>query len=577
MKRLNDATFFMPPYAWLLTCVFCCTVLSFSHRVIDFNHTKDLLLCLGLILSGGVCCFITPTVPGSIPRMMIVGMFALLIAFGYHLSPISPGIANHTIRMGIHYSLALSFLYIYSRVVPIARRQSLCCTLLIVSAVLVSILAWMQYAGWLPTLFPVFPHYPQAMYSVFGNQNLLGGYLAIAIPIVLFQLIYSDTFKKSTTLILLLLIATCLISGSRSGWLAAIIGCLCILPYRSINASHWQLLPMVIVVIVGVFLFSPETTIDRITQSLSMEDIGFQVRRWIWIGAWELVLDYPLLGVGPGNFQYFSPEYMGLALTSDLDKTLYSNQIHTLYTHSTPLDLLVDFGMIGAAICVAWVYALIRYRASAVWGGAVAFSVYAFVNSVGPNTAHVIAGLLLFMTLKEGAEPSNKVAGTRQSNLYRGVPLVIVTLLSIGYISWIYIPSQQWAAARSAYIKQEEQTSIIVAYKKAVSTPHVYPQVLAEFGYLTQHGDPEGALVHMQQAAEELDTGEIHFALSQAYLDLDRPEKAAFHAEMGVMRWPYYAPGWVLWERSVPEALRPSITQQAQSWIPKEELPPLPN
>ena len=37
------------------------------------------------------------------------------------------------------------------------------------------------------------------------------------------------------------------------------------------------------------------------------------------------------------------------------------------------------------------------------------------------------------------------------------------------------------------------------------------------------------------------------------------------------MRWPHYAPGWKLWERSAAPELRPAIARQAQSWVMSEE------
>src|SRR5204863_422971 len=90
---------------------------------------------------------------------------------------------------------------------------------IVASAVVVAALALLQYAGWASYLFPVFPTYTQAMYSVFGNQDLLGGYMAIAVPLALARFIHRPRVIWAAAT--LAMVVTLVVSGCRSAWLAA--------------------------------------------------------------------------------------------------------------------------------------------------------------------------------------------------------------------------------------------------------------------------------------------------------------------------------------------------------------------
>ena len=68
-------------------------------------------------------------------------------------------------------------------------------------------------------------------------------------------------------------------------------------------------------------------------------------RRIIWGGAWQMFLDHPLLGVGPGGYRIYFPEYR----SPDYHLTRISNV--TMYAHNWLLDLMAETGALGT---LAW-------------------------------------------------------------------------------------------------------------------------------------------------------------------------------------------------------------------------------
>lgn len=573
MKRLNDAIFLSSPQTTLLSLGYITLLLAFSFATIDFNHSKDLLLSLLLIGVGGIALY-RPRPYYPLPSGIALITLLLVITVPLHLSPLGPGITAHTLRTTLHYTLALLFLLYFLTSIPPEDRRTTIRRLILLSTLPVLLLVWIQCFNLAPKTFPKFHHYPHPIYSIFGNQNLLGGYLAIAVPLIIPNRFTTDRFQNSRYLFLVLLLATCFLSGARSAWLAIALATLCTFPYRRLNYTHFiYSLPIVLILLVLLGLF-PYTTLDRITHTFTTADTGLHVRHWIWSAALPLIHDYPLLGIGPGNFQYFSPLYQGHALHAPQGHLLYANEIHTLYAHSTPLDLILELGLAGWVLCFAWIYTLYKHRPCETWGAAISFSVYALFNTTTMSTPHLIAGLLLLTTLSSSTTPI--IPAPHKSRYWASAYLLLILPCAFLYYHTTYTPSRQLAQARNLYrIDHPTYADTLEAYQDATAHPWALPQTHGEYGSLLFYiyTIPENAQVSLEKsreslekALESLDIGDLHFALSHVYLEQGNRLKAAEHAQAATYRWPRYRPTWEQWKECVPSSQHQALEKQSQEW-----------
>ncbi|MBN2311432.1 MAG: O-antigen ligase family protein, partial [Candidatus Hydrogenedentes bacterium] len=196
---------------------------------------------------------------------------------------------------------------------------------IIASGVVVALLGLLQYAGWARALFPEFAGYSQRAYSVFGNQDLFGGYLAMALALAAYRALVRprDTGRLALFgdgLILGTLTAGLLVSGCRAAWLAGGAGCgvaaAFALPHalREHRRAVGAVAAFVLAVAAATALFAREATIGRMASVFAAGDAGVGLRLWFWDGALRMVRDHALIGVGPGNYAYWSPRYLGEAL-----------------------------------------------------------------------------------------------------------------------------------------------------------------------------------------------------------------------------------------------------------------------
>jgi O-antigen ligase len=73
-------------------------------------------------------------------------------------------------------------------------------------------------------------------------------------------------------------------------------------------------------------------------------------RPMTWMDSASLISDHPWLGVGPGNFDAVFPEYR---------QRLSANRIQTVHPHNEYIELLAEYGLIGALLALWAVIALL--------------------------------------------------------------------------------------------------------------------------------------------------------------------------------------------------------------------------
>lgn len=182
-----------------------------------------------------------------------------------------------------------------------------------------------------------------------GNPNLLAGYL---IPAVAFSVVALIVWKTKPQKILagfalVINVACVYFTGSRGGWLALIgTGIVFLLGFKfwwnEYLSPFWRkwLIPTVItsfLLLVGVAMIFVEPLRIRIFSLFSWRgDSSNNFRINVWISALQMLQDYPLIGIGPGNevFNQIYPLYMQTKFTA-------------LSAYSIFLEIALETGLIG--------------------------------------------------------------------------------------------------------------------------------------------------------------------------------------------------------------------------------------
>jgi O-antigen ligase len=481
------------------------------------------------------------------------------------------------------------------------------------SAVLVGLLALLQFAGLAEPLLPAVPGYEQRAYSVFGNQNLLGGYMALAVTAILARAGGRARASLPLTAGLAICIMALIVSGTRTAWLATVVGVAMLAmhpPARRGTARLlvWVALPMVLLTAV----LAPETSILRLVKTFGGDDHGAWIRLWIWDGSLRMMAENPWIGVGPGNFSYWSPRYMGAALHAYAAFTHHHNEIHTLHAHSELLEIGAEMGLAGLVAIAVFLFSLRRYRGP-LWGPLGAFLVFALFNTVSHSMPHMLWFLLLAaMMLRGSAGTTPRKTGTgdkegrktdeegemmddggrimdkgggvcgkeggmagekgRPAEAGAGRRMAVAWLVTAGsvaaalFLVWtVYIPSY--------LLRRAEAGAHPRAYERALE--HRWPNTEAAFAYgmaLLEQGDDDAAYQHLRAARRGNDTGGLHLALAVLEFERGNWQAARHHTEACLYRWPGNVDAWRLYLHLSEPHAHAAVRQQAARWLHADAL-----
>lgn len=188
----------------------------------------------------------------------------------------------------------------------------------------------------------------------FGDENDLALALNMIMPFSFFLALEAKTQSKrvlfliSTAIFLVAIAAT----SSRGGFLGLVaVGLYCWFrsPRKLMSAMA------VLLLIFTILQFAPEGYWDRMNTITTDTDDPYgtgQERIYSWKAGWKMFLDYPILGVGPGNFpwnfeSYEPPEGFG-ATAIDTGRFNGGRAAHSLY-----FTLIPELGIVGT-ILFAW-------------------------------------------------------------------------------------------------------------------------------------------------------------------------------------------------------------------------------
>jgi len=210
-------------------------------------------------------------------------------------------------------------------------------------------------------------------FSTIGNPIITGAYLNLIFPLAL-ALARNNNKKSGQSPFLYMLLAAlisiaALLTLSRSSWIALLVSSITYLiishfpedlspHYDSIKNIKKLLLPFILLLLTIIstaiaIKFSAKTTKEYFEKKFNTQmfhSSSFEHREKSYITTINILMDYPLLGVGPGNYEKVHKKYLaqGAHLETPTPDNMY-------------LRFLCDTGIIGAAVFMVFLIYHIRH------------------------------------------------------------------------------------------------------------------------------------------------------------------------------------------------------------------------
>lgn len=503
-------------------------------------HPKDMTLLLLLLLYSAVYTrHIIPRL--SIPRYVYI--MTILIVLPLPIAWLGgAAVPEFATQQTIHLLAIFLFAIIFWDTARRSHQDHRLIEALIFASTAAAGLGILQYIGFIDVLFPPIPGYTQKIYSVFGNQDLLGGFTALGTALALNRwLIDKEKSSWKWAIALPILFIALGLTGSRSAWLAFVMATLLTIPYREINKVRMVAITGVGAgMLLALLVITPETTLHRFTSTFSQSDTGGHLRLWFWAGSALMWKDHFLLGVGPGNFSFYSPSYLGEALRQWPDISFHYNTIHTLHAHSDFMEIAIERGLLGISMLIAAAWFIKRHTARHVWPGLAALLVFSLLNTTLHSTPHVFAAALLVMA---GTSPNISKPFPQYVIMPRFVPIIIAVIIGLTHLYITILPEYRLQTARHAYVQEENPILIYTSLtQNRWSSPYASLELAA---LLLEEGELEKGREMADKALKRLDTGEIHYLAGEIAYREGRTAQAASHFKACTHRWPGYMPAWL--------------------------------
>jgi putative inorganic carbon (HCO3(-)) transporter len=140
------------------------------------------------------------------------------------------------------------------------------------------------------------------------------------------------------------MLAGLVVTYTRGAWIGFAAGVLALLPL-AVRRTRWLLLGGLVALLLGGLL-SPVDLRHRFLSMADPDESGVKERVYMWRSGLAMWRQHPWLGVGPGGVKR---EYVNYALPEAFKK-------RTGHVHNTPLQILVERGVIGLAAWL-WIWA----------------------------------------------------------------------------------------------------------------------------------------------------------------------------------------------------------------------------
>jgi putative inorganic carbon (hco3(-)) transporter len=187
--------------------------------------------------------------------------------------------------------------------------------------------------------------------STMENSNNYGAFLILILnPIIILAISEKKKMKRLIYFVVsFLVVINIVMSQSRNAWLSLIVGLVLI-----IVIYNWKFI-FAFITVGGISLFLPQIQ-NRIKQVGDLSQNASRLK--LWKVSFEMIKDYPLFGVGNGNFMVMYDKYQAKYI--DLSSFDPQSKFHP---HNIILKIQTELGIIGLIPFVALIVTIfVRIR-----------------------------------------------------------------------------------------------------------------------------------------------------------------------------------------------------------------------
>ncbi len=534
----------------------------YSFRFMSFSHPKLAGFALG---AGLLACMVTPERVWDRGRARLFAPLLVLVLWAGVVDAMH--VENFWQSAGLGAGASYLVLLVAALVLLAAAPGLTLQRALVVSCIPVGALALAQYAHVLPGMFPAFPSYDQRVYSVFGNQDLLGGYLAIGLALGTALWLKGMLAPWAMIATFVTAFPALLLSGSRSAWLAAVLGCGVAAWQGRAPRSKLGTAGLAALLIAVVVLFAaPQATWHRVAGTFAHGDVGYRIRMWIWDGTAHLISQHPIAGVGLGNFAYRSPLAQGEVLHARGPGVHMFNHISTEHAHSDVLEIAAEAGVVGVVLLLVFL-ALIPRTKSPAWAGLIAAFVFSLINTTLHSPPHVLAVLLLAGSM---VEPRADAARSPLGAFERRAQGILLALALVGLAYVVFDPSRKHARAQNLYDAGKHEAAL-AAYRDAAYLPGNHAAAYEYSVALANAGHNQDAITAANYAARGVDTADLYYLRAYLAERVLPMRTAADNFRECLKRWPDHRLAYEGLIRTSGPSERAAVLAEAERWLSQED------
>jgi O-antigen ligase len=214
--------------------------------------------------------------------------------------------------------------------------------------------------------------YGGMIFSTFGEHTSLGAYLALTLPFAVALTISGDRTSRVLAAIAAVTITVALaLSFSRGAYLGAVIGLIVfglavftragIVTIRRVAAGVALAMVLGVLILASPLSEMASRVTERAASTADFSDLSIQVHMDLWgVGA-QMVVDHPIIGIGPEMFPLEFPAYRDRMLPAA--RVDFLRQFVVESPHDVPLAIAIGGGVLALV-------AYLIFVAGAFWEGA---------------------------------------------------------------------------------------------------------------------------------------------------------------------------------------------------------------
>jgi hypothetical protein len=188
----------------------------------------------------------------------------------------------------------------------------------------------------------------------YGSPNNLALYLDHVLPILVAVALFARQRSRrlAAALLALVVLAGLVLTFSRGALLLGLPAALLFLGFAAGGRWRWVALALLAG---GFLLMLPLFRIERFASLLDLQGGTSFLRIQLWRGAWNMILDHPLLGVGLDNFLYaYRTRYVLPAGWQELNLSHPHTILLDFWTRLGALGVIVGTWLFAAAFWQGW-------------------------------------------------------------------------------------------------------------------------------------------------------------------------------------------------------------------------------